>query len=1001
MIRTQRLLLFFCLQLLCCFSTAQSLITSYSVEEGLPQSTVMALYRDNSGFLWCGTGAGLGLYDGWEFHQPDGKGIASEAVMHEAVRGIVPSEDQKTIWVGTESALLQFDRYSAQVLKSFDVVNTLGSAEVPVFANDTAVWVVCWGNGLFRVRISDGRKFQLTSQSIIHQHGLSDDHRTIIIRDTAQRFVLYDLVSNRTAIIQQPEALRNIQTGTFINIPGKPDELLFTSSHGLWKLNIRTKSIVQFRLGDPDFNDGESSFVGAAVHPDGSWWFSILDQGVYRYDPVSKRIRPCFWQQDGKPANDLMKFSKSIVCDDYGVVWLGTDGAGVVKMLHGRIAFKNKYTASFVTDTCNWFVRSFYEISPERFLVGTFREGIRLIDNKKETITKVSSDSLWSTATPYFIADCGNGYLLSGTEDNVLLIDTASWGTQVVRQYEYRSDQKYTGFLKLRSGKILVYGNYGVFEFTMSPTPALTKLYGEPIHVTDLIQLKNGHILAASYHKGIQEISEDGKFIRNHDYKSWIGLPLTTVIHGMYEDSNGNLWVGSQSGLHKLDRKLRLQQTFNVDKGLPDNTVYDLLPVSDSIISVATGHGLAFFNVFNYSVKSLYGADGLPSEECNTGALLYTPRGTLYIGTTEGFALFNPSELSSGFRSPSILLSYGTGSQSSHGLVQGTISRDYGSGSLDLRLWLTDFAFPQRTLFSYKLEGADQDFIEQKGLRTLNFAALGPGSYSLLCSASNPDGQNTGVLKLIDVVVVPPYWMSTWFTIAAIIASALIISLIAFLFIRMSYKRKLRKLRMQQEIEKMRQRISRDIHDEIGAGLTRIALSGDLIALKQNTDPDVREKLKWISGTARDLSQNMKEVVWSVNPHYDSLDHMVAYFRSLTSDFAERAGFGFVYKGSEDISTIHVNPEVRRNLLLILKETLTNIGKHAEPEIITLGILESEGVLSIVISDDGKGFGFDSGSAPNSNGLRNMKQRAEAIGFSFDVHTSKDGTSITVSGKIY
>lgn len=1000
--RTRQLSLVFILQLVCCFSHAQSLITAYSVEEGLPQSTVMALYRDNSGYLWCGTGAGLGLYDGWEFHQPFADGNATDAVMHEAVRGIIPSQDQKTVWVGTESSLLQLDRYTARVLKSFDVVSTLGTAEVPVFANDTAVWVVCWGNGLFRVRISDGRKFQLTNQSMLYQHGLTSDHRFIIIRDTAEKFVLYNLVSSQTTIIQQPAALRNIPTGSFISMPGKQDEVLFTSLRGLWTLNTRTGSIVPYSLADPDFKDEESSFISAAIHPDGSWWFSILDKGVYRYDPVTKRIRPCFWQQDGKPESDLLKFSKSIICDDYGVVWLGTDGAGVVKMLHGRVALKNKYTAPFVTDTCNWFIRSFYEMSPGRFLVGTFREGIRLIDNNQETVTKVSSDPLWSTATPYFITDCGNGCLLSGTEDNVLVIDTVKWETKEVRPYAYKSDQKYTGFLKLHSGKILVYGNYGVFEFTMSPTPALTKLYGEPIHVTDMIQLKNGHILAASYHKGIQEISEDGKFIRNHDYKSWIGLPLTTVIHGMYEDSNGNLWVGSQSGLHKLDRKLRLKQTFNVDKGLPDNTVYDLLPVSDSIISVATGHGLAFFNVFNYSVKSLYGADGLPSEECNTGALLYTPDGTLYIGTTEGFVLCRPFELYSEFRNPMILLSYGSGLQSSHGILTGTISRDYGSGSLDLRLWITDFAFPQRTLFSYKLEGADQDFIDQKGLRTLNFAALGPGSYSLLCSASNPDGQNTGVLKLIDVVVVPPYWMSTWFTIAAIIASALIISLIAFLFIRMSYIRKLRKLKMQQEIEKMRQRISRDIHDEIGAGLTRIALSGDLIALKQNADPDVTEKLKWISGTARDLSQNMKEVVWSVNPHYDSLDHMAAYFRSYVAGVAEDADLRFVYLSGERLPEITVSPETRRNLLLIVKESVSNAVKYSGCTVLTLEIRWSNGNLFLKLSDNGNGF--DTGSLSgkvNSNGLRNMRQRAESIRCSFALFSEPGkGTSVTIEGPV-
>lgn len=1000
--RTRQLSLVFILQLVCCFSHAQSLITAYSVEEGLPQSTVMALYRDNSGFLWCGTGAGLGLYDGWEFHQPEANGNATDAVMHEAVRGIIASEDQKSVWVGTESALLQLDRYSATVLRSFDIVNSIGCAEVPVFANDTAVWVVCWGNGLFRVRLSDGKKYQLTRQSIIFAHGLSQDKRTIIIRDTSQRFVMYDIHTNHSVYVEEPKELRNVQTGAFVTIPGRPNEMLFTSLRGLWVFSIDDKTIKQYHLNDPSFDDSNAAFVGVALHPDGSWWFSIFDKGVYRYDPVSGRIRPCLWQQDGKAESDLLKYSKSLVCDDYGVVWLATEGAGVVKLLHGRVAFRDKYTAAFVTDTCNWFIRSFYELSSGRYLVGAYREGIRLVDHSNETIVQVSQGPLWSQATPHFIVDCGKGRLICGTEDRVLIIDTTSWLTTEVTPFERRPEQRFNGCIKLRSGKILVYGNYGIFEFNDSPQPALFKCYGEPCHITDVIELSNGHLLAATYYKGLQEISGDGQFIRFYDYSSWVGLSPTSVIHGMYQDAAGQIWMGSQSGLHVLNSSFHNVRTYTVNDGLPDNTVYDLLSIDDELLCLGTGHGLAYFNMRTSDIRSLHGGDGLPSEECNTGALLYTAEGTLYVGTTAGFAVCKPSEQRSSFRKPLILLSYGSVLEPSQGILTGGISRDYGSGPLDLRIWITDFAFPQRTLFSYKLEGADQDFIDQKGLRTLNFAALGPGSYSLLCSASNPDGQNTGVLKLIDVVVVPPYWMSTWFTIAAIIASALIISLIAFLFIRMSYKRKLRKLKMQQEIEKMRQRISRDIHDEIGAGLTRIALSGDLIALKQNADPDVTEKLKWISGTARDLSQNMKEVVWSVNPHYDSLDHMAAYFRSYVAGVAEDADLRFVYLSGERLPEITVSPETRRNLLLIVKESVSNAVKYSGCTVLTLEIRCSNGNLFLKLSDNGNGF--DTGSLSgkvNSNGLRNMRQRAESIRCSFALFSEPGkGTSVTIEGPV-
>src|SRR5262245_60045475 len=80
---------------------AQQLITSYSVDQGLPQSTVTSLYRDNEGYLWCGTGTGTGLYDGWQFHNVKNNGEQENHSLKSIVRGIVGSADHQTVWVGT------------------------------------------------------------------------------------------------------------------------------------------------------------------------------------------------------------------------------------------------------------------------------------------------------------------------------------------------------------------------------------------------------------------------------------------------------------------------------------------------------------------------------------------------------------------------------------------------------------------------------------------------------------------------------------------------------------------------------------------------------------------------------------------------------------------------------------------------------------------------------------------------------------------------------------
>ena len=214
--------------------------------------------------------------------------------------------------------------------------------------------------------------------------------------------------------------------------------------------------------------------------------------------------------------------------------------------------------------------------------------------------------------------------------------------------------------------------------------------------------------------------------------------------------------------------------------------------------------------------------------------------------------------------------------------------------------------------------------------------------------------------------------------------------------------KKLRAFKMQQELDEIRQRISSDIHDEIGAGLTKIALGGDIMALRIINDNVAKEKFKWISKTARELSQSMKEVVWSVNPHYDSLDHMVAYFRAHASDFCDSTGLCFTFKGAEQYASSKVQPEVRRNLLLILKECLNNLSKHSGATQVELEMQVEDAWLIMKIKDNGSGFDLQNQGAANSNGLRNIHQRAEALNFSCQINSSNldRGCSVVIQGSL-
>ncbi len=980
---------------------AQQLITSYSVDQGLPQSTVTSLYRDNDGYLWCGTGSGLGIYDGWTFHSPTSNPEKPNPSLNSAIRGIVPSGDGKTIWVGTETSVNQFDRFNFTVLRSFDLVKSPGAAETPATANDTAVWVACSHAGLYRVRLNDGKSTVLTKGGYVGSCLLLSDQKTIVFADTLDELSLFDIVTNKQIKVQLPAGMNSYNVLGYNLLPGNTSEFLMFTSKGIWKIELVSGNVSRFFLNNPVDNDTTFVFQTMDIHPDGSWWLAAPNKGVYRYDPKSFQLRPCKWQQDGTYMGKPMLAPTRIICDAYGVVWCGTDGGGLQKLLHSRIMFREKFTDAVITDTCNWFTRCFYEMSANKYLVGTYQNGLQLIDRTKNTITNVASGEMWKNRNPLFITESGDGRLLVGTDRAMLLLDTVKWETTEVYAGS-AVGSKFVGFLHTRSGKILVYGNLGLREFSFSPSPMLSNMIqGGEGNITSAMQLADGRILVATLYDGLEEFDADVRHIHTYNYEHDIGIPTDSEIRSIYEDENGYVWLASTVGVNRLNSQLKLEHTLTGADGLPDNTVYALVGLDNAHMAIATGHGVVIFDRTSGVGTTYSSIDGLPSEECNSGALMFAPSGMLYVGTTAGFVRFHPQLRSNCFRPTTILASYSDNENGYSGIIRESIIRDYGSGAIELNIWQTDFAFPDRVLFDYQLEGSGEQSAQELGLRKVTYAALGSGFYSFICSATVPGCEKTATSKLLTIKIVPPFWMSGWFIGVTSMAAVLIITLILFAIMRMNYQRKLRKLKMQQELDKVRQRISRDIHDEIGAGLTRIALSGDLMSLKVAAGDAQYDKLKSIAGTARELSQSMKEVVWSVNPHYDSLDHMAAYFRSYVSGVAETADVRFRYVADENLPAEAVNPETRRNLLLILKETISNAVKYSGATELSLEIHWASGKLRMIIADNGKGFDLDGPSGVNSNGLRNIRQRAEASGCMVTLRSSDGkGTSVEISGPI-
>jgi signal transduction histidine kinase len=204
--------------------------------------------------------------------------------------------------------------------------------------------------------------------------------------------------------------------------------------------------------------------------------------------------------------------------------------------------------------------------------------------------------------------------------------------------------------------------------------------------------------------------------------------------------------------------------------------------------------------------------------------------------------------------------------------------------------------------------------------------------------------------------------------------------------VRRRLRGRLEDLRRRHAVETERGRIARDIHDQLGTGLTEIALLGDLLRVEAECCGSSPENAAGVANRARELARAMDETVWAINPSNDSLDSLLTYLAHSMGEWLRHAGVRCRLDLPDDTVDLPLSAEQRNHLYLACKETVHNAVKHARATEISLRVERTADALRITISDDG--CGFDVGAArPRGNGLNNLRQRMCEIGGSLDLRS--------------
>jgi signal transduction histidine kinase len=273
------------------------------------------------------------------------------------------------------------------------------------------------------------------------------------------------------------------------------------------------------------------------------------------------------------------------------------------------------------------------------------------------------------------------------------------------------------------------------------------------------------------------------------------------------------------------------------------------------------------------------------------------------------------------------------------------------------------------------------------------YPKLPPGKYHFNVIAYNEDGVPNKDSNLLEVIVLPQFWQTNWFRVLAIafilgfvIAAVRIIS-------TQKLQREIQRHKQHEALERERARIARDLHDQLGANLTQVALLGEMAEADKNEPQEIESHAQQISQTARETTHALDEIVWAINPANDTLEGLTNYAIKYAQEFFALANIRCRVDAPSQLPQISIPPEVRHNVFLAFKEAVNNVVKHAAAAEAKIRLRLQQDDFILEIEDNGKGIS-DLNARQNRSGLKNMRKRMEDIRGRFEIVPAKEQGTI-------
>lgn len=950
--------------------------------DGLPSAIVQNFIVDKKGFFWFATGSGLIKYDGINsttFDVDNTAGLLNSAINH------INEDYDGNIWISYHVRGLSIKR--GNDFYSFGEKENLSDVTVSkIFTDEKGVtWIGTLQHGLFKYENKKFKKVVFPKNLLLKNIlSISNLNKDTLLAGTG--YGLLKVVNDTASLIALP------------NLPSPWCRSIFIDS----KKRIWIGTNKGLAVYSNEKKIYENIFAALTndlilkVHEDknGNFWIATYNSGMFIFNESMMKLFPLN-KEHGLTDDRIVAFQ---VVDNH--VWIASRTGGIDLLKPATFEVISAHNG-----LADEFVNCIYEDSPNNYIAGT-TTGMYNISHADGKFVARKSLLLPNDHIYFITRDKRNNLLVATRTSGIHLFSKTTHEvyniTNILRINFIRSifiDDDNTYWFGTNGAGICVVNGKNVHYFNQSN--GLNNTY-----ISFIFKRKNEDIVAGTSGGGLYFI-RNNKIYKNLNEKNGLG---TNILSGFYEEPDGTLWFSSpEGGLIRIKDTLiqHIRKRDGLHTNNLNNIIYDekskfWFSTQTGIFSISKSEAENYFNKTASKVTSeIFGkGDGMLSEVCSYATQLSAnllSNGNIMISTLKGLVVIDPDRIQKrkekieSYISDFFWNEFRAGDEKEIGP---------GVNRLELNFSAKTMIEPRFINFRYKLIPVDAEFSSRASTNKAVYTNLSHGNYNFILIASKgTESENSDTLQF-TFTIRPFFYETTLFRIVAGILLTSLIALIVVFAVRKSYSKKITALETQHQLEKERIRISKDMHDELGAIVTRINLLSEVG--KQNVDDTqpAKKYLNQISETGIELASTMDEIVWAVNPGNDRLDKLVFYIIQFAENILSLASITLSVSVPDEIEEKYITAEIRHNIFLIIKEVINNIIKHSEAKNVKIEIKIPGDRIEIRIDDDGKGFNIDE-IDQFSNGLSNLKQRTKNVNGKININSKpNEGTKIFLTAPI-